>query len=45
MLWEFQEAITIAEMAEGIFASTPIPKNEILDRALILPEGNNLSHI
>jgi hypothetical protein len=45
MLGENQEAITIAEMAEGILASVPVPKNEILDRALILPEGNNLSHI
>jgi insulysin len=35
------EAIRIAEMAEEIFASTPISKNEILDRALILPEACN----
>jgi len=41
ILWENQEAITIAEMAEGILASVPVPKNEILDRALILPEACN----
>ena len=28
-----QEAISIAEMAEGIIASSPIPKNEMLDRS------------
>lgn len=36
-----QEAISIAEMAEGIIASSPIPKNEMLDRALILSEGDH----
>ncbi|KAF7969517.1 hypothetical protein HWV62_27003 [Athelia sp. TMB] len=35
------EAIRVAEMAESILAPSPIPSNEVVDRALILPEASN----
>jgi hypothetical protein len=34
-----QEAISIADMTENILGAAPLPANEVLERALILPEG------
>ena len=37
--FKLQDAYRLAEMAEGILQSTPIPANEVQELSLVLPQG------